>query len=151
MSTPSPSGLCGVEHLLRVPGVDRATLSEWIAAYERLWRTPGTDQLGQLFSDHASYSTGPYAEPHRGLAAIARLWEEEREGPDEGFEMSAEIVAVDGDTGVARVDVAYGAPRAQEYKDLWLVTLGEDGRCIAFEEWPFWPPGTPGQTATGAG
>lgn len=56
--------------------MDRATLSDWIAAYERLWRTPGTDQLGRLFSDH---------------------------------------------------------------------------RCIAFEEWPFWPPGTPGRPATGAG
>lgn len=81
----------------------------------------------------------PYAEPARGLAAIAALWERERQGPDEPFEMRHEIVAVEGDTGVVRVAVAYGEPRSAEYRDLWIVKLAADGRCRAFEEWPFWP------------
>jgi hypothetical protein len=79
----------------------------------------------------------PYEEPIRGLEAIAALWEREREGADEGFEMAAEIVAVEGDTGVVRVDVSY--ERGTEYRDLWLIRLGDDGRCSDFEEWPFWP------------
>ena len=58
--------------------------------------------------------------------------------------MRFELVAVEGDVGVARVDVRYGPPREQRYLDLWVVRLEEDGRCREFEEWPFWPPGTSG-------
>jgi hypothetical protein len=79
----------------------------------------------------------PYEGTNRGLEAIAALWEREREGPDEGFEMSHEVVAVEGDIAVVRVDVSY--ERGSEYRDIWLIRLGADGRCIEFEEWPFWP------------
>jgi ketosteroid isomerase-like protein len=130
--------------------MDRAALSDWIAAYERLWRTPGTDGLPELFGDDAVYSTAPFQRPHRGLKAIEALWENERQSADEEFTMATEIVAVEGDTGVVRVDIAYGEPRDQTYKDLWVITIGDDGRCVSFEEWPFWPSGTAGQTARGA-
>lgn len=119
----------------------RADLERWIAAYEDAWRTEGTDALGRLFAPDATYSMAPYKEPHRGLDAIARLWEAERKGHDEVFAMEHEIVAVEGDTGVARVEVRYGEPLDREYRDLWIVRLGEDGRCLHFEEWPFSPPG----------
>jgi hypothetical protein len=125
-------------------------LSAWIQAYERLWRTAGSDGLGEIFSEDASYATSPFSEPLRGLAAISEMWEAERLGPDEDFELESEIVAVDGDTGVARIEVRYGPPRDQMYRDLWVVVTGPDGRCTSFEEWPFWPPGTPGAIAGGA-
>jgi hypothetical protein len=48
---------------------------------------------------------------------------------------------------VARVAVDYGDPVTQSYRDLWVMRFGPDGRCAAFEEWPFWPPGTPGVIA----
>jgi hypothetical protein len=49
-----------------------------------------------------------------------------------------DIVAVDGDTAVVRVDVRYDQPSG-EFRDLWLIRFGADGRCIAFEEWPYAP------------
>jgi len=79
----------------------------------------------------------PYEEPALGIEAIGELWEREREGPEEGFEMTHETVAVEGDTGVVRVEVLY--ERGTEYRDLWIVSLDPDGRCRDFEEWPFWP------------
>jgi hypothetical protein len=124
--------------------VDRKQLSDWVSEYVRLWRTAGTDGLVALFADDAVYSMEPFEEPARGLGAIAELWERERLGPDEDFELESEIVAVDGDTGVVRLEVRYGPPREQLYRDLWLITLDADGRCTRFEEWPHWPPGTPG-------
>jgi hypothetical protein len=78
------------------------------------------------------------------------MWEAERLGPDEDFTLKSEIVAVDGDTGVARIEVQYGPPRDQMYRDLWVIVIGADGRCTRFEEWPFWPPGTSGTVAGGA-
>jgi len=111
----------------------------WVAAYERAWRTPGTEALAGIFTLNATYRQGPYDEPVTGLPAICRMWEEERQGPDEVFRMTSDIVAVDGATAVVRVEVGYGDPVRQEYRDLWVMRFTGDGLCESFEEWPFWP------------
>jgi ketosteroid isomerase-like protein len=121
--------------------MDRAQLADWVERYERAWRAPGSDALDELFTEDASYSTAPYAEPHRGLDAIREMWDQERDAGEE-FSMDAEIVAVDDDRGVVRLTVEYRKPRNQEYRDLWVVRLNGDGRCTEFEEWPFPPPGS---------
>ena len=124
---------------MAVERTDRQRVADWIAAYERAWRTPGTEPLGALFTADATYLQGPYREPVAGLPAIARMWEAERDGPTEVFRMTSEIVAVDGDTAVARLEVWYGDPVTDEYRDLWIMRFAADGRCRAFEEWPFAP------------
>jgi SnoaL-like domain len=124
------------------PAVDRTGLRAWLELYERAWRTVGTELLAELFAPEATYQTAPFEEPFRGLPAIAAMWEAGQ--GEEVFTMGSEVVAVEGDTGVVRVVVRYGDPVRQEYRDLWVVRLDAAGRCIAFEEWPFWPKGTPG-------
>jgi hypothetical protein len=120
--------------------ITRSAFAEWLVAYERLWRTAGTDSLGELFAADATYSMGPYEPTARGLDAIAAVWDEERpEG--ERFTMAASIVAVDGDAGVASIEVHYSAPIVREYRDVWIVRFGDDGRAVSFAEWPFWPAG----------
>jgi hypothetical protein len=87
------------------------------------------------------------------------MWDAERFGPDEAFEMTSVVVAVEGDTGVARVTVLYEEAeqkerrlhrQRKEYRDLWIVRLDEAGLCSHFEEWPFWPPDQQGAPAGGA-
>jgi SnoaL-like domain len=131
--------------------VDRRELQAWIDAYERAWRTPGTEVLSELFTGDATYSTAPFEEPYRGLDAIRELWEREREGPGEAFSMTSEAVAVEGDTGVARLEVRYAKPPPRVYRDLWIVRLDGGGRCSSFEEWPFWPRDSEGAYAAGPG
>jgi ketosteroid isomerase-like protein len=118
---------------------DRATVSRWLAGYEAAWRAPGTGNLADLFSSDATYLQSPYEQPVTGLDAIKRMWEEEREGPDEVFTLATEILAVDGPTAVVRAEVRYGDPPGQEYRDRWVILLADDGRCTSFEEWPYWP------------
>jgi len=118
---------------------DRAAVNRWVADYETAWRTAGTDALADMFTDDASYRQAPYEEPVVGLDAIQRMWDRERAGPDEAFTLATEILAVDGATAVVRAEVRYGDPVRQEYRDLWVMRLGDDGRCDWFEEWPFWP------------
>jgi SnoaL-like domain len=130
--------------------VDRQHVRDWVAGYERAWRAPGTAALAGLFTAGASYRPGPYDEAVTGLPAIAALWEAEREGPAEVFTMNSDVVAADGDTAVVRVEVRYGDPVRQEYRDLWILRFADDGRCAAFEEWPFWP-GQPLTASGGAG
>jgi ketosteroid isomerase-like protein len=118
---------------------DRAAVSRWVAGYEAAWRAAGTDALAGVFTEDAGYLQSPYAEPVTGLAAIRQMWDQERDGPDEVFTLATDIVAVDGPAAVVRAEVRYGDPVRQEYRDLWILRLGDDGRCTCFEEWPFWP------------
>lgn len=118
---------------------DRAMVSRWLAAYEAAWRAPGTQALAGIFTDDATYLHSPYEEPVTGLVAIGRRWEQERDGPDEVFTLATEILAVDDPGAVVRAEVRYGDPVRQEYRDLWVIRMRDDGRCNWFEEWPFWP------------
>ena len=113
--------------------------ADWIAAYETAWRTAGTAPLRRLFTDDATYRAAPFDEPLAGVGAIARFWEDEREGPDEVFTLTSEIVAAEEDTAVARLEIVYGDPPQRTYRDLWIITLSSDARCRHFEEWPFHP------------
>jgi ketosteroid isomerase-like protein len=118
---------------------DRAMVSQWLAGYEAAWRAPGTAGLAGLFTPDATYLQSPVVQPVTGLNAIRRMWDEQREGPAEVFTLATEILAVDGPTAVVRAEVGYGDPPRQEYRDLWVIRLREDGRCTWFEEWPYWP------------
>ena len=56
----------------------------WIDAYEKAWRSPGTDQLAMVFAPEVTYRTSPWAEPVKGPRRTGPvLWEHERAGPDE--------------------------------------------------------------------
>jgi ketosteroid isomerase-like protein len=119
--------------------VNREQVSDWVAAYERAWRAPGTGALAGIFTQDATYRQSPYEEPITGLPAIAAMWDAERDGPDEVFHMTSDVIATDGDTAVVRVEVGYGDPVHQEYRDLWVLRFADDAHCNWFEKWPFWP------------
>jgi hypothetical protein len=122
--------------------MDSTAVEQWVAHYERLWRTPGTQLLAELFAADASYRPSPWARPVEGLEVIARFWEAERVGADEEFTISSDVVAVDAGTAVVRVFVTYGASGRRPWRDLWVLRMDADGRCTWFEEWPF-APGQP--------
>jgi ketosteroid isomerase-like protein len=122
--------------------MDHEDVRTWVAGYELAWRSPGTTALPGLFTEDASYVVSPWAPALVGKAAIEELWDAEREGPAETFTMSSEVVAVEGDTAVVRVDVEYADPASGRWRDLWLLRFAVDGRCRHFEEWPF-APGQP--------
>lgn len=117
--------------------VQRAMWESWIERYERLWGSAGTEALAELFTVDATYRPSPWREPVSGLDALAAFWEEERDGPDEVFTLTWEVLAVEGEVGVVRVEVTYEL--GEVWRDLWVIRLAADGRCTAFEEWPFSP------------
>lgn len=134
------TGLSAAGHTRQVPKpLDRAAVDAWVAKYERAWRSAGVELLAELFVAEAIYRMSPYEEPARGLAEIGVLWERERKGPDEEFSMAHEVVAVEGDTAVVRLEVHYAGAEPLEYRDLWIIRFAPNGGCREFEEWPFWP------------
>ena len=119
--------------------MDHDDVRQWVTLYERAWRSPSTEMLAELFTEQASYVVSPWKDPIVGLADIAEFWGAEQDGPEEQFQMTSEIVAVEGDTAVVRVQVDYESARPSRWRDLWVLRLEEDGRCSGFEEWPFAP------------
>jgi hypothetical protein len=130
--------------------MDRSAVARWVERYERSWRTPGTGHLDQLFAAGATYRPSPWATPLEGLDEIAGFWESERDGADEEFVMSNDVVAVDRNTAVVRVLVEYESP-VRRWRDLWVLQLDEDGRCSSFEEWPFAPDQPDGHETAASG
>lgn len=116
---------------------DREAVADWVARYERAWRSPGTAGLDGLFTPAISYRPSPWAQPIVGLVEVRRFWEASRDEPDERFRLASEVVAVDGSVGVVRVAVDYDD--GESWRDLWVLGLDDHGRCDRFEEWPFRP------------
>jgi ketosteroid isomerase-like protein len=116
--------------------VDHEQVLAWVAGYERAWREGDLDAVGALFTEDARYLRSPYHDPDIGYDAIRAFWLED---DDEVFTMTAEVVAVEGSRAVVRLEVRYGDPVSQEYRDLWVLEFAADGRVEHYEEWPFWP------------
>ncbi|MEP6852601.1 MAG: nuclear transport factor 2 family protein [bacterium] len=116
--------------------MDRDAVLAWVAGDEQAWRDNDADAVARLFTENARYRRSPYEPDEVGHDAIQALW------PDEdgtSFRMRVEPVAVEGDRAVVRVEVDYFTPRRQQYRDLWVLTFGGDGRVVDFEEWAYWP------------
>jgi ketosteroid isomerase-like protein len=118
--------------------LEREGVARWIADYEAAWRRGRSADLGGLFTADAVYCTSPGAEPLAGIGQIRHWWRAESD-PAERWELTAEVLAVDGDRAVARLDVRYSAPAQHRFLDLWLMRFAPDGRCAQFEEW-YWSP-----------
>jgi ketosteroid isomerase-like protein len=116
--------------------MDRDGVLAWVERYEQAWRDEDLDAVGELFTADARYRPSPYEEPILGLEAIRAFWIDD---DGEVFTMTAEPVAVDDPVAVVRVEVHYGDPVRQEYRDLWVMRFTEDGRVEEFEEWAYWP------------
>lgn len=108
----------------------------WVAEYERSWRNDDVDAVADLFTEDARYRPSPYEDSEVGQEAIRAFWLDDQART---FTMDARPVAVEGRNAVVRVDVGYGAPHEQEYRDLWLLRFADDGRVEDFEEWAYWP------------
>jgi ketosteroid isomerase-like protein len=108
----------------------------WVAGYERAWRDGDLAAIAGLFTEDARYRPSPYEDARVGHAGIRAFWLDD---DGKAFTVRAEPVAVEGRAAVVRLDVRYGPPAGQEYRDLWVLRFAEDGRVEDFEEWAYWP------------
>jgi ketosteroid isomerase-like protein len=114
----------------------RDDVMRWVAGYERAWREGDVEAVAGLFTEDARYRRSPYEPAAVGPAAIGAFW---REDEGEKFAVEAEPVAVEGRHAVVRLQVRYGDPVHEEYRDLWVLRFAADGRVEDFEEWAYWP------------
>ena len=113
--------------------MNEAMLEEWVAGYLRAWGSNDPDEIGRLFAEDAVYYTAPDREPWHGRAGIVAGWLERKDEPGGGT-LRHEALAICGDLAFVRGWTRYAEPPAG-YSNLWVVRLGEDGRCRELTEW----------------
>ena len=113
----------------------------WMTAYGAAWLSNDAADVAALFGRDATYSVGPFAQPWTGRTQIVEEWTSDPLGQRD-IEFAHDVLAVDGDVGVARWRVAYttAADGRRFEMDGVLVARfapgGADaGRCVAHEEW----------------
>lgn len=116
--------------------MDADQVMRWVDGYVDSWRAEDLDGVERLFTEDARYRRSPYEKSEIGHAAIKSFWLADA---GETFTVKAEPVALDGQVAVVRLEVHYGEPVQQEYRDLWLLQFADDGRVRDFEEWAYWP------------
>ncbi len=114
--------------------MDRDKVMAWVAGYERGWREDDLGAVRRLFTEDARYAQSPNEEePAVGHEAIEELWLD----PESPFTMTSDVVAVEGDRAVVRVEVQYTTGDTPHYRELWVLRFAEDGRVSDFEEWTY--------------
>ena len=124
----------------------------WLDAYGRAWERHDVDSFVALFREDAVYQWGPFSEPLRGHDQIrARAGLADSSQSDVRFRHEPLAITPDG-RGVCRWWVKLLLPEeavVEESEGIFLVTVGDDGRCSYFQEW--WNQHiTPAERASGA-
>jgi hypothetical protein len=111
----------------------------WLDRYVEAWRTYDESQIGELFSQDATYRYHPYDSGEdvlHGREAIVASWLENRDAPG-SWEARYEPYAVDGDRAVATGSSRYAASGDKPERTFWncdLLRFDRDGRCAEFTE-----------------
>ena len=114
----------------------RDSVTQWLAGYHDAWATDDPDAIRALFTEDASYSTGPFDAPWEGTDAIVAGWIENGDS-SLNVEGDLQITAIDGDIAVLEGRTRYHdnpeGPNS-EYANVWFVRLTPEGRAREFRE-----------------
>jgi ketosteroid isomerase-like protein len=111
---------------------ERADLEDWVRRYVDAWESNDPEEIGTLFTDDALYYTAPYRQPWAGREGIVAGWLDRKDEPGE-WRFSYEVLGIDGNVGFIKGVTTYG--NGDDYSNLWVIRLTEDGRASEFTEW----------------
>jgi ketosteroid isomerase-like protein len=114
-----------------------ATVESWLARYERAWEARDAGLAADLFSENASYTEMPLAPPMVGRAAIRDYWTTVTADQRE-IEFESQVLAVDGNTGVAHWHAEFKLESSGARVTLdgvFVLTFDSSGRCESLREW----------------
>jgi hypothetical protein len=112
-------------------GGDR--LSAWLEGYVRAWESNRPEDIAALFTEDARYFTAPYRDPWVGREGVIEGWLGRREEPGT-WSFRWEIRAVCNGVGFVHGWTSY-PQEEHDYRNLWEITLDDEGRCSEFIEW----------------
>jgi uncharacterized protein (TIGR02246 family) len=108
-----------------------ADVRRWIDGYVKAWNSNDPNDIRDLFTEDAEYSTEPYKPSWRGSDAIVKGWLDHQDKPGETtfvwepLQLTDDLAIITGTTTYPDLT----------YSNLWIIRLAEDGRCQSFAEW----------------
>jgi ketosteroid isomerase-like protein len=115
--------------------MDRAPFEDWLRRYFEAWVTNDPGDVAALFAEDALYWVGPFREPWVGREQIVARW---TAGTQEDVRTAFDVVAVEGNTGVAHWNVSARIGDdggRKEWDGVLVIEFGLDGRCREHREW----------------
>jgi hypothetical protein len=114
-----------------------SALESWLARYEQAWEQRDPAQAAALFTADAPYHETPFDPPKAGRAGIRDYWATVT-ADQRNVDFESEIVAVNGQTGVARwsarlTSAASGA--RVELNGVFVLRFDGNGLCSELREW----------------
>jgi uncharacterized protein (TIGR02246 family) len=113
--------------------VDRAALERWMERYVKAWGSNDPQDIGALFTDDATYYTAPHREPWRSRQGIVDGWLDRKDEPGQ-WDFRYEVLAIADNLGFVRGWTTYHTDE-EDYSNLWVIRLDDQGRCSEFIEW----------------
>ena len=119
-----------------------ASLESWLARYEQAWEQRDPAQAAALFTENAPYHEMPFDAPKTGRARIRDYWATVT-ADQRNIAFKAQVVAVNGQTGVARwsVSLTLAASGARVELDGVFILKFDGNLCSELREW--WHVRTP--------
>jgi ketosteroid isomerase-like protein len=122
---------------VRAGPLTTAALESWLARYGAAWEARDAKAAGPLFTPDAPYYEMPFDEPKKGRAGIEEYWHNVTlDQRDVKFEYK--VVAVNGNTGVARWNAKFRAQSTGETAQLdgvFVLEFDGSGQCSTLREW----------------
>lgn len=109
-------------------------VERWMDGYVKAWTSNDPSDIRALFTDDATYRTGPSDEPWTGRDEIVAKWIDGKDEPGT-WEFRYEPMAAVADLAFVRGWTTYLADPSRRYDNLWVIHLGEDGRASDYTEW----------------
>ena len=129
--------------------LEREAFAAWLDRYVAAWRSYDPTEIGDLFSEDATYSYRAGTLVVNGRAAIVASWLEDRDEPG-SWDAHYDPLAIDDHVHVAVGWSHYIRPdRAlrEEYRNIFVCRFDAGGRCSEFTEW--WMDTTAGRESEG--
>jgi ketosteroid isomerase-like protein len=108
---------------------------KWLRDYGAAWESRDPRAASALFTADAQYFWTPFDPPQRGSEEIAAAWQG-AVSQQENVRFTCEVLAVNGETGVAHWHVSFDAPGERVNLDgMFVVEFAANLQCRTFREW----------------
>ena len=114
-----------------------AALEAWLARYEEAWEQRDPAQAAALFTADAAYHEMPFDAPKAGRAGIRDYWATVT-ADQRNVDFKSQVVAVNGQTGVARWSASLTSASSGtrvELDGVFVLTFDDSGLCSELREW----------------
>jgi hypothetical protein len=117
--------------------MNATAFTDWMEGLKTAWTTKNPRQAAELCTENVVYHESPFGEPLIGRDAVEKEWSGVPDTQD-AIDFRYEIVAVTGDTGIARWRVSFvrlPSRTVAELDGVFIVTLDTRGLCREFRQW----------------